>query len=264
MKLALVNPTLVAGDSAENARRLRALLEPLRGELGRNDIALLPEHWFFDGWEHYLAESAALAVCLGCHLVAGSLHRIIEGGAVNAGAVLTPEGDTLGTYSKLRPYAAERRWVQPGQPSEGFEIGARRVAIMVCADFWFTDLFLQQAQLPDLVVVPALSVTRKPSPAYSQRLWQHTAVARAYEYGIFVGISDWAVGSTLPRLPASGVSGFADPTAIDPEQLFRAVDSVSLVDLDFARLEAFRHDRRSRGFFWDGPREGTSRRGASE
>ncbi len=51
---------------------------------------------------------------------------------------------------------------------------------------------------------------------------------------------------------ASGVGGLADPTTEDPTRLFLPVDTagVAVHALDFARLEAFRADRRQRGFFW--------------
>lgn len=254
MKLALVNPALAAGASERNLAELRALLDPLRPQLESSDLVLLPEHWHFGGWDDYLADTQGLARWLGCHLVAGSFHKHEEAGPVNTGAVLGPTGEILHRYDKLRPYGVERNWVVPGQHFGAFQLQGRRISVMICADFWFTDLFLHHTPLPDLVLVPALSVTRKPSPTYSRALWQHLAVARAYEYGLYVGVSDWAVGSDLPHLPASGVSGFADPTQTNAEALFQPVASVGLVELDFARLDAFRQDRRSQGFFWDDPR----------
>ena len=254
MKLALVNPVLAAGASQRNLAQIRALLEPLRDQLEQHDLALLPEHWHFGAWSEYLAETQALARWLRCHLVAGSFHKPEPAGPVNTGLVLGPTGEIVHVYDKLRPYGAEQHWVAPGKHSGAFQVAGRRISVMICADFWFTDLFLRHAPHPDLVLVPALSVTRKPSPAYSQTLWQHMAVARAYEYGIYVGISDWAVGSELPQLPACGVTGFVDPTQTSAEALFQPVATAGLVQLDFARLDAFRQDRRSQGFFWDDPR----------
>jgi len=126
------------------------------------------------------------------------------------------------------------------------------VLVLICADFWFADLIHTASRLPDVVLVPALSVTRKSGPAYSRALWRHLAVARAYEYGLYVGISDWAHASVLPQLSASSVGGFADPTTTDPDGLFQPIDGsgIAIHDLDFDRLEAFREDRRQRGFFW--------------
>jgi len=252
MHLLLVNPRLVAGASEVNLAAIRAQLAPLRGALGPNDLALLPEHHYFGPWEAYLDAMRELAQWLGCTLVGGSTHRQLEATRVNSGAVFSANGELLTLFDKLRPYANERQHVAPGQTRGHFSIAGRRVSVLICADFWFTDLLVAEP-LPDLVLVPALSVTRKPTPEYSRSLWRHTAVARAYEYGVYVGISDWASDSELPALHTSGVSGFADPTPSDPEQLFRHIDEPALIELDFSRLDAFRADRRARGFFWGGP-----------
>lgn len=259
MKLLLVNPALVAGGHETNRAALRDLLAPFRGRIGPTDLALLPEHHYFGAWEDYAAEMRELALWLGSTLVAGSAHRQVGATRVNTGAVFSSDGALITLFEKIRPYANERQHVSPGTTLGQFVTEGRRVSVMICADFWFTDLFMKQP-LPDLVLVPALSVTRKPTPEYSRALWRHTAVARAYEYGVFVGISDWSADSTLPQLRTSGVSGFADPTVLDPEQLFRPVAAAELIELDFSLLEAFRADRRARGFYWGGPpSEGTVR-----
>ena len=103
-----------------------------------------------------------------------------------------------------------------------------------------------------MVLVPALSVSRKATPAYSRELWRHLAIARAYEMGTYVGVSDWGQPSSMPMLFTSGVGGFADPTGVDPERFFRPIDpsGASVYDLDFERLGQFRQDRIDRGFFW--------------
>lgn len=265
MKLLLVNPRLAVG--AANLETLRVLLSPYRGRLGPNDLVLLPEHHYFGAWDEYLADMRELAIGLGATLVAGSTHRSIGDAdadadrnvRINTGAVIAADGALVTLFEKLRPYANERQWVSPGTARGSFELEGRRIAVMICADFWFTDLFVSQP-MPDLVLVPALSVTRKPTPEYSRALWRHTAVARAYEYGVFVGISDWAADSDLPVQHTSGVSGFADPTPNNADELFRPVATAALIELDFSRLDAFRVDRRARGFFWGGPPEGAAAR----
>jgi len=184
-------------------------------------------------------------------VVGGSHHEVRTGGRVNCGVAVAPDGTAVGRYEKLRPYGNERRSVGAGTQLGEFSIQGRRVLTLVCADFWFCDLFDRAARLPDLVLVPALSVTRKPSPEYSRTLWRHLAVARAYEFGTYVGISDWAHPSRL-SLPTSGVAGFADPTATVPDALFRPIDAsgVGVFSIDFEALDAFRTDRIDRGFFW--------------
>jgi predicted amidohydrolase len=164
-------------------------------------------------------------------------------------------GQVVSEYEKLRPYANERSGVRDGQLLGEVTIAGCRILLLICADFWFSDVFVRAAALPDLVLVPAHSVSRKPEPGYSRALWQHLAVARAYEFGVYVGISDWAHAPRQGALAPSGVSGFADPTQTAPERLFTplAGASVQTFELDLTALEAFRSDRRGRGFFWKGP-----------
>lgn len=255
MKLVLVQPELSHAPGADNLARIRALLATAKPELTAEDVLLLPERFHLSEERGtYERDVAALARELGCHVVGGS-HREERGGkAVNSGLMFDPRGRPVGRYEKLRPYASERTFVQPGSALGEIDVAGRRLLVLICADFWFADLFVRASALPDLVLVPALSVTRKAMPDYSRALWRHLAVARAYEFGVYVGISDWAYPSELPVLFASGVGGFADPTTVDPSRFFTSIgpSGVGVHELDFERLEAFRHDRRERGFFWKG------------
>jgi predicted amidohydrolase len=254
MKLVLIQPRLSYDVQADNPGLIRRMLEPLAPALESEDLVLLPEHYDLrPSRADYEDSVRALARTLGCHVIGGSHHEQRDGRRLNAGVVSDPTGRVLASYEKLRPYAAERTLVEPGSALGEVEIAGRRLLILVCADFWFSDVFHRTTELPDLVLVPAHSVTRKPTPEYSRALWRHLAVARAYEFGVYVGISDWAnVPGPLPfGLPASGVGGFADPTQIDPAALYLPISgAVQTYELDFAALDAFRQDRYARGFFW--------------
>jgi predicted amidohydrolase len=255
MKLVLVQPRLSYDAPADNPKLIRRLLEPLAPSLTPDDIVLLPEHYDLrPSRADYEDDVRALARMLGCHVVGGSHHEQRDGRRVNAGVASDPTGQILASYEKLRPYAAERARVEPGTALGELKIAGKRLLVLVCADFWFSDLFHRTTELPDLVLVPAHSVSRKPTPDYSRALWQHLAVARAYEFGVFVGVSDWAHrADILPAgmLPASGVGGFADPTQVDPAALYAPIQGeVQSYELDFAALDRFRQDRYGRGFFW--------------
>jgi predicted amidohydrolase len=252
MKLILVQPRLAFDVQADNPGVVDRLLEPLVGTLEPNDIVLLPEH--FDlrpSRSDYEAGVRALAQRLGCHVVGGSHHEDRGDHKVNAGVVVDAGGNLIGAYEKVRPYAEERSRVGGGSQRGEVSIGGKRVLVLVCADFWFSDLFHRTSQLPDLVLVPAHSVTRKPTPDYSRALWRHLAIARAYEFGVYVGVSDWQHTPVTYGLPASGVGGFADPTQVEPEAFFRPIAGpLHAYELNFAALDAFRSDRVKRGFFW--------------
>jgi predicted amidohydrolase len=253
MRLILTQPQLVAFDTAQSAAAVDTLLAPLRGTLAAEDIIVLPEHIAFDGdKDGYEGYVSALARTHGCCVVGGSHHEERGEGRVNTGIAVNSEGVIAGRYDKLRPYSDERRRVRPGELRGEFTLSGLRVLVLICADFWFSDLFAETTALPDLVLVPALSVTRKSTPDYSRDLWRHLAVTRAYEFGVYVGISDWGHPSQLPSLFASGVGGFADPTGLDPNRFFTPIagEGLSVFEIDMPALNAFRADRRERGFFW--------------
>lgn len=269
MRLVLLQPVLSAFEDDANREAIRRLVtwfspagcglpspggvpQPPR-TLGPDDLLLLPEHFVFSddpgSYDAFVAEMADLA---GCTVVGGSHHRKVNGKRINYGAVVRPDGTKIAEYSKLRPYFNEQNNVAPGDAFGEFTIAGRSVLVLICADFWYSDLILKAASAPDIILVPSLSVSRKPDPYYSRALWRHLAVARAYEFGAYVGISDWDEGSILPKYRTSGVAGLADPVTTVAGKFFAAVDAggAGMYDLDFAAVGAFRDDRRMRGFFW--------------
>jgi predicted amidohydrolase len=254
VRLVLLQPVLEALEDGSNREAVRAAVKGVAGALSAADLLLLPEHFVFTGepraYDDFISEMAAIA---GCTVVGGSHHRNVDGRRINYGAVVSPGGTRIAHYSKLRPYFNEQNHVVPGDAFGEFSVAGRNVLVLVCADFWYSDLVLAATTAPDLILVPALSVSRKPEPEFSRSLWRHLAVARAYEFGAYVGISDWDARSVLPKYRTCGVAGLADPTPSDPGNFFTPVPSgeaAAVYDLDFAAVEAFRDDRRMRGFFW--------------
>jgi predicted amidohydrolase len=256
MKLLLIQPQLSFAPGVGNFALIEQLLAPWAGRVDEGDVAVLPEHVVVEASrEDYQRHVAALAQNLGCHVIGGSHHEARSGGRVNAGCVSDPRGRIISEYEKLRPYAGERERVHEGAQLGELSIAGRRILVLICADFWFSDVFTRSHVLPDLVLVPAHSVSRKPTPDYSRSLWRHLAIARAYEFGVYVGISDWAYAPHPGALSPSGVGGLADPSTSDPAQFFLPLgtDPVRAYELDFAHLRAFRDDRVARGFFWKPP-----------
>ena len=253
MNLVLLQPTFRAFDTQHNLQAIESLVAKVAGKIQRDDIVLLPEHFTFDDDEQsYRDFIQKLARTAGCTIVGGSHHRRVDGKRVNIGNVSDAAGNEVGRYEKLRPYFNEQNHVSPGNNFGEFQINGKNFLVLICADFWYSDLLLRSSVLPDVVLVPSLSVSRKPNADYSRSLWHHLAITRAYEFGVFIGISDWSEHSVLPKNRTCGVGGFADPTSLDPQQFFQPIseEGVSIYDLNFDALEAFRADRRMRGFFW--------------
>lgn len=253
MQLILLQPTLRAFDTSFNQESIHSLLLKIKNRISNEDIVLLPEHFTFDdSVENYNKFLSVLTQEFRCSIIGGSHHRKVVEKRINTGSALDYEGNIITSYSKLRPYFNEQKHISPGDRYGEFQIGGRNILVLICADFWFADLILSASQQPDLILVPALSVSRKPDPYYAQSLWRHLAISRAYEFGVYVGISDWSADSALPQYRTCGVGGFADPTQIEDSMLFESIgDQEFLIKkIDFERLELFRQDRRTRGFYW--------------
>lgn len=256
MRLVLVEPILGLG--ADNGERITRVVDACvtrqlgSTRLAESDLLVLPEHWCVDErQEVYEAHVLDMARHHRCHVVGGSQHVVWNGQRKNRGVVAGPRGNLITEYEKLRPYGRELESISAGTGYGAFEIDGHSVLVLLCADFWFFDLLQKAPRVPELVCVPALSVSRKPTPDYARALWRHMAVARAYELACFVGVSDWAHASELPLLKSSGVSGFVDPTVTLPDQMFQPLqEAATLFELDFATLHAFRQDRRDQGFLW--------------
>ncbi len=213
------------------------------------DLLLLPELIGFESSPaNYEASVRDLARNLGCHVVGGSHHRRSAGRRLNCGLAVSPRGAVHGRYEKRYPYGGAAD-AQPGSAWPPFSIAGRTIQVLVCADFWYANLWLEAART-DLVLVPALSVSRKKTPDYSRQLWRHMAISRAYEFAAYIGVSDFAPGWPRREHGASGVAGFADPTTNCPTAFFRPVGSARVggFTLAFEALDAFRADRAERGF----------------
>ena len=220
---------------------------------GSRDLLVLPEHLGADlDRTRYVVAVRLLARRLGVWVVGGSHHRRRREGLLNCGVVVDPRGDVVAEYHKRNPYRFERGiGVSAGDRSGVFDADGVRVAVLVCADFFFSELLHKLDGPVDLIAVPAFSLTRAPRPAPARTIWRHMSVSRADEFGVYVAVSDWAPGTPLAGRLSVGVAGFANPHAVDGEQLWRPIGRSQLLvqRLELSRLTAFREDRRARGLF---------------
>lgn len=250
MRLLLTQLDADPGVGLDNLGQVERMLPT---DVSHDDVLLLPE--LFGGeietaaYEQHLGEFAAR---VGCHVVGGSHHAPAGGELTNAGTIVGPSGAVIDRYGKRRPYGSEQETVTADHATGAgrFHIAGREVVVVVCADFWFSEFLHGLDTSPDVVLVPAFSVSQKPSPDHARSLWTHMTASRAYEFSAFIGVSDWAHPVAWDGLPSSGVAGFADPNpTLDRVHFDPAGDAgVMIVDPDFARLDELRLNRIERGF----------------
>jgi hypothetical protein len=238
------------GESAMPAAQ--RLLRRFEGQLDSCDIVLLPE---LVGGEApsrlYEGEIGRLARRLGAWVVGGSHLSPDAGGRVNTGVVAGPSGDIAGRFGKLHPYGGELGRVETSMAGPlALCIGDVSCLIMICADFWHADAFPLDVGGLELILVPAFSVSQRPTPHMARARWRHAAVARAYDLSAFVAISDWAHPVRYGEALSSGVAGLAHPNPMSPAELFQPLGRRRAVafSLSLAAITDLRENRRQRGF----------------
>jgi predicted amidohydrolase len=242
----------------ENARQnfdtVSRLADRHRDVITVADVLILPELIGCEASDTIYERCVrSLARSLGCYLVGGTHHVRRHGSLINCGLVADSTGGIVAEYEKMRPYGVETRLgVHPGKCVGTFVAAGRTLSVLVCADFWYSSVFHDLEDPPDVVLVPTFSVTQRASPRASQALWKHMAVARAYEFAVYVGISDWSSACTYDGQRSSAVAGLANPRPGDGRAFFSRLGGkpLALHALDFERLEALRGNRESRGFPW--------------
>ena len=149
MKIGFVQFNPVFGNVDENLARAASLVGGVKA-----DLLVLPE-LFNTGYlftsrkeAQDLAEEvpggrttealARMAKKNGAHIVAGIAER--DGDRIYNAAVLVAPGAHVATYRKIHLFFEEKLWFDPGDRElEVFDIGACRVGVMVCFDWFFPE-----------------------------------------------------------------------------------------------------------------------------
>ncbi len=225
-------------------------------DFSSDDILLLPELLGGESprpeYEGFVSD---LAAKLGCFVVGGSHHDAGRGRKFNCGAVANSTGTVVSRYQKLWPDGIEvKMGIAPGSKTGHFEVAGCRVLVLVCADFWYSSVILSRLHpRPDLILVPTFSISLRSSPLAARSLWQSMAISRAYEFGVYVGISDWAHPCDYHGLKSSSVAGFADPRPQTHDGFFSPLGIQTIIghDLELSRLRWLREHRSTRAFLSD-------------
>lgn len=171
---------------------------------------------------------------LGIWLIAGLARRGPEGRPANEAIVADPSGGLAAVYRKQRPFSpgGESLHYQAGREGTMFSWGERRVAVFICYDLRFPELFRALvSRRPDLLVV----IASWPDKRIAH--WLALLQARAIENQAYViGVN--RVGDD-PTHHYSGRSVIFDPAGV---LLADAGESEGRVEaeLDWAGLEAYR------------------------
>jgi omega-amidase len=248
----VVQPPAWTPDGDRNLDAIRAALDATPDAIQPGDLLVLPE-LVGASMDHarYLRRIQDTARALGVWVVGGSHHHSTRGRTVNTGAVAGPDGDLVATYDKHHPYGVDTEGgVDPGDRLGAFEVRGRQVLVLICADFWHSALLHTTDLRPDVIAVPSFSVSRLRPPTPARVIWRHMAISRAYEFGAYVAISDWATSATFAGDPSAGAAGIAHPYPGAGQRLFEPLGRrrIARRRLDVAVTDHLRDDRANRRF----------------
>ncbi len=127
---------------------------------------------------------------LGVHLVAGIAER--EDQRLYNSAVFIGPAGLIGRYRKLHLWGQENLFFEPGNLGVPvFDTAFGRVAVAICYDGWFPEVFrLAAGQGADLVCVPTNWVPMPAQPADRPAMATTLAMAAAHSNGLMIACAD--------------------------------------------------------------------------
>ena len=174
---------------------------------------------------------AEAAERLGVHIVTGIAER--DGAHLYNSALFTGPAGHLGIYRKLHLWHDEKRFFEPGDRGVPvFETPLGRIAIAICYDAWFPEVWrLAAMQGADIVCVPTNWVPMPSQPDDRPAMAVTLAMAAAHSNGLAIACAD-RIGTERgqPFIGQSLIVGgdgwpLAGPASDDREEiLYAAID----------------------------------------
>ena len=183
-----------------------------------------------------VAALGALAAGAGVHLIAGvALREMAKGGErlVNAAVLVDDAGRPVSIYRKQRvfAYAGEHAVYEAGREPVATTVDGVRLALFICYDLRFPELFRPVAPAVDAMIVIANW------PVARRAHWDTLLRARAIENQCYVvGVNRTGAGGGLEF---DGGSAAYDPFG-EPAAVTRG--DARTVDIDPARVRAVREE----------------------
>jgi len=188
-------------DPQHNLRRVAELAARAAEEA---DIVVVPEMFPFIGAEGrevdyakpvgdlaYIEALIRLSDTRNCHIVAGSIPVAAGPGRIYNRSYVISQGRVLGYYDKIHLFDitissssgfSESAYTTPGKDMPLFDLGGVKLAIAVCFDLRFPEMFRQYRKLgADIIALPAAFLTHT-----GKDHWEVLLRARAIENQVYV------------------------------------------------------------------------------
>ncbi|NIN64817.1 MAG: carbon-nitrogen family hydrolase [Anaerolineae bacterium] len=192
LKVSLGQMDIALGEPEKNLDKMRAMTA--EAQRRGSEVVVFPELWS-TGYdlervreyatpidEGVFAETAKIAKENSIHII-GSLLSTADRGYTNTAAIFSPQGHSLGEYSKVHLFdpMEEPKYLVPGQEATVFDLAWGKSALAICYDLRFPELFRKYALAGARVV---FLTAEWPYPRLTH--WQILLRARAIENQFFI------------------------------------------------------------------------------
>lgn len=245
-----VAESLIREAAGEGARYV---LTPEMTNILNREAPAIAEVVSFEDDDPALATFRALARDLDIHLHVGSLAIKVEGGVVNRGYMIGPDGSILARYDKIHMFDVdlaggdtrrESRLYRPGDSAVAVDLPWARVGMSICYDLRFPQLYRALAHAGAQVLAIPSAFTKQTGQAH----WHILIRARAIETGSFV-LAAAQGGRHEDGRETYGHSLIVDPwgrilgeAGEDPGVIIAEID-VGASDAARAQIPVLQHDR---------------------
>lgn len=133
----------------------------------------------------YLAELRNAARHHRMHIVSGFIDEIGDR-LFNGAALISPQGQIIGTYHKSLLWHADARWFEPGQEVRALDTELGRIGILICADARIPELVATlAADGARLIALPTcwINTAKQPGEYYNPQS-DFLIRARSLEFGV--------------------------------------------------------------------------------
>ncbi|WP_176085292.1 carbon-nitrogen hydrolase family protein [Martelella sp. HB161492] len=192
-----------------------------------------------------VAKAASLARDLGIHLHIGSTAIALDDGMIaNRGFLFSPEGTILARYDKIHMFDVDldngESWresavYRPGERAAVIDTPLARIAMGICYDVRFPDLFTAQALAGAEILSAPAAFTRQTGEAH----WHVLQRARAIENGAFM-ISAAQAGRHEDGRETYGHSIIIDPWGRIMAEADGEGEAIVMAEIDSAAVRAAR------------------------
>jgi predicted amidohydrolase len=188
-------------------------------------------------------------------VVFGTSFRNSTQGNYNSAIVVTKKTINYVDKTRVLDHENSHRGIRNGSNLQAFDFMGLKIAIVICADLWDSDLLNQLINIKhaDILLVPSMTVVANGHGNYAKVQWHSLAITRSREYLIPIAVADHH--SNGKEYSVGGATCIANPARKSAE-MQTSDDFLSLPEngkaieiIDLNAVNVYREYRIQKGLF---------------